>query len=162
MSKKLYLLRHSYAEEMHGKPDFERSLTMEGLSTIRALGRHLRTESFKPGRLMVSSARRTRETAINLVEELGLNEQSIQYLDELYNASIRELLVAVTNADEIHSSLTLIGHNPAITYFAEYLTNESIGNMEPSSLVTIDFENVKWKEVSQNSGNFVSYFHPNQ
>lgn len=161
MNRKLFLIRHSYAEPMGSKPDKERTLTMEGQSTIRALGRHLKKESFHPELIICSSSVRTRETAVNLMEELEISDQIILYEDIIYNASVREMLNVVNALDSKYKDVVIIGHNPTITYFGEYLTNSGIGNMEPSSMVEIKIEGVNWQEVSQGSGNFISYFHPN-
>ncbi len=161
MSTKLYLIRHSYAEEPNGKRDFDRRLTLEGQSTVRALGRYLINKNFNPDIILCSSSVRTRETAVNLVEELEMNEQVIDYKDVIYNASVREMLGVLTEISDAHKSVAIIGHNPAVTYFGEYLTNSGIGNMEPSGVVTIKFDKLKWKEVSQGSGIFEEYYHPN-
>lgn len=161
MSTKLYLIRHSYAEEPNGKRDFERRLTLEGQSTVRALGRYLINKNFNPDIILCSSSVRTRETAVNLVEELEMNEQVIDYKDVIYNASVREMLGVLTEISDAHKSVAIIGHNPAVTYFGEFLTNSGIGNMEPSGVVTIKFDKLKWKEVSQGSGIFEEYYHPN-
>ncbi|MFK7951227.1 MAG: histidine phosphatase family protein [Ekhidna sp.] len=160
MNRTLYLIRHSYAENLNDKSDFERTLTLEGQSMVRALGRHLINEQFDPDRILCSSSQRTTETAINLVEELEMNEQNISYHDKIYEASVRELLEIVNDIDASSKSIALIGHNPTITFFGEYLTSASIGNMQPCSVVSIRFEKTKWSEVSQGSGIFVSYYHP--
>ncbi|MBC6401705.1 MAG: histidine phosphatase family protein [Ekhidna sp.] len=161
MKKKLFLIRHAYAEDPGAVRDFERHLTLEGQSTVRALGRYLLNKAFDPGKIFCSPAARTAETAQNLVEELEISESIIQFKDEIYNASVRELLSLINSLDESEQHVVVIGHNPAISYFGEYLTNEGIGDMEPCSIVTIRLENVKWEEVSQGEGTFVSYFHPN-
>ncbi|WP_370090444.1 histidine phosphatase family protein [Ekhidna sp.] len=161
MSTRLYLIRHSYAEEPSGKRDFERKLTLEGQSTVRSLGRHLINQKFNPDIILCSSSVRTTETAVNLVEELEMNEQVIDYKDVIYNASVREMLQVLNEIADAHKEVAIIGHNPTITYFGEFLTNSSIGNMEPSGVVTIKFEKLKWREVSQGTGIFEGYYHPN-
>lgn len=161
MSTKLYLIRHSYAEEPGGNRDFERKLTLEGQSTVRALGRHLINQKFNPDIILCSSSVRTTETAVNLVEELEMNEQVIDYRDVIYNASVREMLEVLNETSSSHKEVAIIGHNPTITYFGEFLTNSGIGNMEPSGVVTIKFEKLKWSEVSQGTGIFEGYYHPN-
>ena len=162
MKKNLYLIRHSYAEDPGAKQDFERQLTLVGQSTVRALGRHLIKESFDPDGIFCSPALRTSETAQNLVEALEMNESLIIYKEEIYNASVRDLLNVVNLLDQSLHRVAIIGHNPAISYFGEYLTNEGIGGMEPCSMVSIRIKDVRWEEVSQGDGTFVSYFHPNQ
>ena len=161
MSRKIYLIRHSYAEDPGGKRDIDRTLTMEGQSTVRAMGRHLINEGFSPDLILCSSSERTRETAINLVEELGMNEGIIDYRDVIYNASVREILEVLNDISDRMKSIAIIGHNPAITFLGEYLSGSIIGNMEPAGVVTIFFEKLKWSEISQGTGVFQSYYHPN-
>jgi len=161
MKKKLYLIRHSYAEDHGSKRDFERQLTMEGQSTVRALGRHLLQNEFDPSMILCSPAIRTTETAQNLIEELNMSETAIIFEQVIYNASVRELLTLVNSLDEANQELVIVGHNPAISYFGEYLTNSGIGGMEPCSIVSIRLDDVKWAEVSQGDGIFLSYYHPN-
>ena len=161
MSKKLYLIRHSYAEDPSGHKDIERRLTLEGQSTVRALGRYLINQRFHPDIIYCSSSVRTTETAVNLVEELEINEQLVQYMDVIYNASVRELLTVLNEASGDYKEIAIIGHNPTITFFGEYLTGSAIGNMEPAGVVSIAFEKLAWSEVSQGTGIFKGYYHPN-
>lgn len=160
MNKILHLIRHSYAENPNGKRDIERNLTLEGQSTVRALGRYLINHQFNPDRIICSTAVRTRETALNLIEELEMNEQVITYEDVVYNASVRELLAILNGFSEDQKEVAIIGHNPTITFFGEYLSNAIIGNMEPAGIVTIRIEGLKWSEITQGSGIFENYYHP--
>ncbi len=161
MSRKLYLIRHSYAEHPNDKPDFERKLTHEGQAAVRALGRHLINVSFDPHIILSSTALRARETAINLVEELGINEHIIEYKDVIYNASVRELLSTINELSDEHHSVALIGHNPTITFFGEYITGAPVDSMDPAGVITISIENQSWSELSQAIGIFEGYYHPN-
>ena len=162
MKKKLYLIRHSYAEDPGVSRDFERPLTLVGQSTARALGRHLAKEDFEPHKVLCSPSIRTTETAQNLVEEWEVSETIIDFKEKIYNASVRELMLLINETEESVLNVVIIGHNPSISYLGEYLCNEGIGGMEPCSVVTIRLEDVKWEEVSQGDGIFVSYFHPNE
>ena len=144
MKRKLHLIRHSYAENpTNSQSDIDRRLTLEGQTTIRALGRYLSNQGFDPSKILCSTAARTRETAINLLEELDLSERIVDYLEVIYNASLRELLALVNACDGGHKEIAIIGHNPAITFFGEYLTGAAIGNMQPSSIVSVEFDNMK-------------------
>ena len=162
MKKSLYLLRHSYADPPGGGVDFERGLTIQGLNTVRALGRNLQGDHFNPEMIISSSALRAEDTAINLVEELGIQEQVIKFDKVLYEASVREVLEVLNQVEEGVQSVLLIGHNPTMSFFAEYLTGTGFAGMEPCGFVTIEFENTNWAEVSQGAGTFVSYYHPNR
>lgn len=162
MPKTLYLIRHSYAESPMGKPDFDRTLTAEGVNTVRALGRYLIKSSFNPSVILCSPANRAKETVLNLIEELEISDKNIHFEKVIYNASVRELLKQVNSIAAKAEEVAVVGHNPAITYFAEYLTGESIGNMDPCGMVAISFEGIKWNEISQDSGRLLNYIHPKQ
>lgn len=162
MNRKLYLIRHSYASNANDQKDFDRPLTPEGQSVARTLGRHLINAKFNPDIVLCSAAVRTSETALHLVEALDINEQIVSYKEVIYNASVRELLRLVNEVDKKIKSVAIIGHNPTITFFGEYLTNAAIGNMNPAGVVTIKFEKMAWDEISQGSGIFKGYYHPNQ
>lgn len=142
--------------------DFDRSLTIQGLNTVRALGRKLVEDQFNPELIISSNALRAEDTAINLMEELGIQEQVIQYEKKLYEASVREVLEIVNEAEASAKSVLLIGHNPTMSFFAEYLTGTGFAGMEPCGFVTIEFDGLKWSEVSQGTGTFVSYYPPNR
>ncbi len=162
MIKKVYLIRHSYAENAGMTKDMNRALTHQGQTTVRALGRYLSKQDFSPDIILCSPAVRTRETAQNLIEELEISESILTFKDKIYNASVRELLSAVNELDETNKRVAMISHNPAISYFGEFLTGEDIGGMEPCSMVNIELNQIKWSEVSQGVGNFISYVHPNR
>ncbi len=161
MKRKLFLLRHSYAESPGNKRDKERELTMEGISAARAMGRKMSEANFNPHQILCSTALRAESTAINLTEELGINEQVIIFEEKLYEASVREMLEIINSTEGSKKSILLIGHNPTISFFSEYLTATTIGDMEPCGMVTIQFEDLEWEEVTQGTGTFVSYNHPN-
>ncbi|MEM6642630.1 MAG: histidine phosphatase family protein [Bacteroidota bacterium] len=161
MSKKtLFLLRHSYAEGPVGGNDFDRSLTSDGLNTVRALGRYLIKSSFSPSLILCSPSRRTKETVQNLIEELEISEKNVKYQEVLYNASVREMLQEINGLEnEVHEAV-IVAHNPTITYIAEYLSGETIGNIDPCGLVEIEFPDREWGTFDQSSGKLISYFHP--
>lgn len=161
MSRILYLLRHSYADPPGDGSDISRGLTMEGLTSVRALGRKLSEEDFNPDLIFSSNAVRAEDTAINLAEELGISEQVISFDEKIYEASVRELLEIVNEVDDSTTSALMIGHNPTLSFFGEYLTGNGFSGLEPCGLLTISFEN-DWNEISQGTGTFVSYYHPKQ
>ncbi len=160
MNRTLFLLRHSYAEKTDDKSDRDRMLTVKGLNAVRAFGRKLQEDEFDPDTIVCSPAVRTRETAVNLIEELGISEQLISFDEKIYGASVRELLGVVNEIGPSVKTVLLIGHNPAITFFAEYLTGAGIENIRPCGLVTIRFKKTGWTRISQSTGIFVSYYHP--
>jgi phosphohistidine phosphatase len=109
--KTLVLIRHSKAEP-HGTDDAARILTPRGQSDATAINRWLREERIVPDRVVVSPARRTRETwaLAGIVPPV--------YDDRLYEASEEDLRQVVRDTEPGVETLVLVGHNPSIEQLA--------------------------------------------
>ena len=59
-------------------------------------------------------------------------------------------------------SIMIIGHNPSITYLAEYLTDEKIGNVPTCSALKIVFSMDSWGAVSKSTGMLKWFLTPKQ
>ena len=158
MSKTLYLMRHGKAEQTPGMNDFDRGLVDRGMRDCRRQGSQIFKDSL-PDRFVVSSAIRTTQTALHIQEELGFSKDRIDFDESLYLCSIRELLQAVNELDDLRKSACFIGHNPSISYLAEYLTGENLGHLHTSGVVKMNFDG-RWREMSQGTAYFESYFSP--
>ena len=86
MQRRLTLLRHGHAEVSAPGGDIDRALDEIGRTEVTAAAATLALFD-KPTRLIVSSARRTRETAAILTQALALQSAQVEYLPELYLAS---------------------------------------------------------------------------
>ena len=84
----------------------------------------------------------------------------IQFEEELYTASVRTFLAFVNQLDDACSHVMCIGHNPVISYLAEYLTKAEIGDMPPAGLAMIQLNVQHWKEVNQGSGELINLLIP--
>lgn len=155
MSKSLYLMRHSKAEQTSGLRDIDRALTDEGMRDARRQAMHVFKDKL-PDRFIVSSSKRTMQTAQYVQEALGFNDERIQYDESLYLASSREMFSVITHLDDLWKSVCIIGHNPTISYMAEYLCGEEIGDMTTSGIVKINFDG-SWANISQRSADFDFY-----
>lgn len=142
--------------------DFERELTGEGYIDAARMASFLRNKGVKPDRIVASSAFRTRQTAQVFAEQLRFDWDHIELFDNLYDSGARAYIAAVNGTPENISELMLIGHNPDISYFAEYLTNGFYENMGKTSVCIIEFENLKWEEISGRTGNLTGFFNVKQ
>ncbi|MCB0493842.1 MAG: histidine phosphatase family protein [Cyclobacteriaceae bacterium] len=160
MARWLYLMRHAQsADKQHGQLDKDRQLTATGMREAATIGHFLKKNNYDVDLIVSSAAQRAESTAkvihgiLNLHSEIAIN-------DELYEASVRNLLQVITSLDDDFKNILIIGHNPYITYFAEHLTKAEIGNMETAGLVSIRFEISKWEEITEDIGSFENYVHP--
>jgi len=156
----LYLVRHAEAEKPSGGPhDFRRSLTPSGMIDAARMGKLMARKGTHADAFISSPSERTRITAEVFAEQMGFDESRIQYVETLYEGSPRNYLAALGALPESVRSVVLVGHNPSVSYFAEYLTHEELGNMPTSAVAAIEF-NCPWAEISGRSGKLLFYDSP--
>ncbi|PIB36118.1 hypothetical protein BFP72_12285 [Reichenbachiella sp. 5M10] len=162
MSKELFLIRHAEADsENFDIKDIERPLTSDGEIVASKVGRFLKTANHQPDAIFVSSALRTRQTSGFLVEQIGFDAQNIMIVEELYEASTRILLRVINELGNNFNKVFIIAHNPGISFLAEYLTGEIIGNVAPAGIVHLKAKD-DWAEFSQNTVDLIEYISPKE
>ena len=153
MPKTLYLMRHAEAAAKEARQeDKSRELTQSGVKDAVNTGAWLREQNTNWDLIVSSSAIRAEQTALMVAEGMKLDHPRIVLEDVLFDASVRQLLDYVNNIEDAYQSVLIVGHNPAISYLAEYLTKADIGDMAPGAVVIIRFELSSWKLVSENTG----------
>lgn len=161
MKKTLILVRHATAEEDNFRvKDFERQLVSKGLSEAAIMGKWLVEKGIRPDRFVTSSAARAYKTAEVMGDQLHINIDDIVTNKGLYDGGPRAYLEEVNNTPADMELLIIFGHNPDITYFGEYLSGGDIGSMKKGSMVTLEFDNFNWNEVSAKTARLVSYITP--
>lgn len=161
MSKNLYLLRHAQTlDKQTDESDVDRQLTAIGTQNATRMGMNLKNKTILPDILISSPAARAQATTELVAEQIGYDLSRIHYNAEIYNASIRTLLKVVTNLKDEWENVLLIGHNPSISYLAEYVSGDPIGNIDTCGLVHLSFKLESWSEVSEKNGEYKSYEYP--
>ncbi len=111
--KQLLVIRH--AKSSWDNPDLqdnERPLNKRGLEDAPLMANVLRTHNFNLDKIFSSSALRAKMTTEIFAKELKIPESMIEYTDELYNASRREILNFIKRLDDKYQSIAIVGHNP--------------------------------------------------
>jgi phosphohistidine phosphatase len=163
MKKVLILIRHAKAHDLEfGQKDFERFLMAEGVKDASLIGRYFLKKDIPVDRIVASPAERAASTAQMIAEQMRYDLQSIDYNENIYDASIRNLLNIVNEFSEDWDSVMLVGHNPAISYIAENLSGEALDNMVSAGVVVLSFENLQWQEISQHTGKIQDTFSPDK
>jgi phosphohistidine phosphatase len=158
MGKQLYLVRHADAEEQGaGQKDFDRELTHQGLLKASRVGQLLADLGAKPQALFASTAKRAAYTA-ELIHERAGQTATLLLEDSLYNASPRTLLDFIAKLDDSLGVVLLVGHNPGISYVAEYLTGEaSVSGMSPGGIAHLVLDLDHWQQVGQRTAQLGFY-----
>ncbi|WP_266367482.1 SixA phosphatase family protein [Tellurirhabdus rosea] len=163
MKKILYLVRHAKAEDRTAfQRDHDRELVSEGIMAAARVGRHLSEKGIRPDLLISSTAIRARDTGKVVAEQLHLDPEAIRLDEHLFDGGPKAYLAALNQLDEQPQSVMLFGHNPDISYFAEYLTHADVGSMSKGAVAAIEFENLQWAEVSGRTGRLLFSVSPKQ
>jgi phosphohistidine phosphatase len=157
MSRFLYLMRHGQsADKQPGQADKERELTPQGMRDTLSIGGYLYSQKINLDLILSSTTIRAKHTAELIIDAAKLNPDKLQVDEELYTASVSTFLELVKQTDDSHNTLMCVGHNPVISYLAEYLTKAEIGDIPPAGLVIIQL-NTRWKEINQGAGELIIF-----
>jgi len=143
-----------------GQKDIERPLNAIGLQNASRMGMKLKEEEHSFDIILTSPAERAMTTATLIAEQVGYDPARIHVNDDIYDASVRTLLQTVNNFKNEWTSVLLVGHNPSISYLAEYISDGEVGSMATCGLVHLTFDTDNWMEVSEGNGIFDSYVYP--
>jgi phosphohistidine phosphatase len=164
MSKKtLYFMRHAKSDwSVSGQKDFDRSLNHRGLMDAPKMGHRLMSMEIKPDLILSSPALRAKMTAEYVSEQLKYEFDKIVWDEEIYEAPVRTLLSIINKLDPSYNNVLIFGHNPSITYLAEYLSKAEIGNIPTAGVVCIEFEVPEWAMVSEGTGSLKWFIYPKE
>ncbi len=159
----LYIVRHAKAEDRAlFMTDHDRQLTSEGIMAAARVGRYLRSQAVKPDSIVSSTAPRAADTARVLAEQLGYDPEQIRLDHALFDGGAKAYLAVVNALPNEVQSVMIVGHNPDVSYLAEFLTHQSIGSMSKGAVVAITFENLNWADVSGQTGSMAFQTSPKQ
>jgi phosphohistidine phosphatase len=159
MTKTLYLVRHAQASNSVS-PDLIRPLVANGMIDAARMGRHLSSKIKGIDLILTSHAERTQMTAQVFCEQLGLDNLLIKPEAALYESSPKHYLDALSEVSEGLNSVMIVGHNPSISYLAEYLTGEEIGSMPTCAVVGMKIEDLAWAALTKKSGHMILFDSP--
>ena len=100
-----------------------------------------------------SDSVRTFETSKFFTERIKFDK--IKYDDSLYHSSSFSILNLVRNYSDNFSSVAIIAHNPGLTNLINELTNIDLDNLPTTGIAEIDFNCIKWNNISLNNGNLI-------
>ncbi|PVM91782.1 histidine phosphatase family protein [Caulobacter radicis] len=110
---RLILMRHGKAERHAAQGgDFERALAERGRQDVALIASALASRGLCPDLVLVSAARRTRETWEAAAG--AFPGATAQVLRSLYHAEAQEVLAAVREADAPAGTVMVVGHNPGL------------------------------------------------
>jgi phosphohistidine phosphatase len=166
--KRLYLLRH--AKSSWDDPelrDRDRPLAPRGERAAVQLARHLARERVRPGLVLCSSAKRTRQTLKRILPALGKHVE-VLIEDELYAASADALLARLRRLPDSVSAVMVVGHNPGLQQLALALARDGperprVEDAFPTgALAILSVRRLTWAGLRPGDGEIVGYVVPRE
>lgn len=159
--KTLYLIRHAKSDWSDGTlSDFDRPLNKRGEKNAPLMGKVLSSRGVRPDLILSSPALRARTTAAILAENVGYSAERIVYEGDLYLAEAETIAEVLRNLPSPVQTVFLIGHNPGLTLFAEYITGRAIGNIPTCGIAEIVFDSEGATSLSRGSATLASFDYP--
>lgn len=159
--KTIYLIRHAKSDWNNPNlTDYNRSLNKRGQYDAPFMGSKLAELNPSIDLIIASPAKRVVETIKFLTKEIGYDYDKIDFNKSIYNSSYLNLNEITNNIDNNINCVALVGHNPGLTNFSNYLTNNFIDNIVTCGIVKIELEIESWIEIVEGIGSKVFYIYP--
>lgn len=110
--------------------------------------------------LVSSPAVRALTTCKIFAEALNYPFNAITIANEIYGASVNQMMELINGWNNDWETVCIFGHNPTFTYLAEQLCDINIGNLPTCGIVGVEFSSNEWEAVSLGSGNQILYDYP--
>ncbi|MEQ8312909.1 MAG: histidine phosphatase family protein [Gammaproteobacteria bacterium] len=159
--KTLYLLRHAKSSwDDPDLKDFERPLSKRGRRDAPRMGERFKSRGDGLQCIICSPAVRTKTTAKLFAEAIDYPADDIASNPELYFAGSGMFLKAASLLDDGFDQAMLVGHNPAITEFANLMTNAGIDNIPTAGLVKMSLDIDQWSDIEAGSAELKEFDYP--
>jgi phosphohistidine phosphatase len=146
--KTLYIVRHAKSSWKYPDlPDDERPLLEKGKKRTKKIIDFLLENKVKVDYIISSHAVRALETAKILAHALSYPEDDIKMDHEIYFADGDKLFNQFYDLPQRHDSIMIVGHNPALTNFANHFVNPPIDWLPTSGVVCVEFDTDRWEKI---------------
>lgn len=130
MSRELLLLRHGKSDWSVPVDDLERPLKKRGKLGAQRIGAWLAEQGRVPQRILTSPAERARATAEKCAKAMGLTVAAVTVEPDLYEGDPEALAHVVARCPDDISRLMVVGHNPGLEEFLDWLSPEPLPDAE--------------------------------
>ena len=109
-----------------GTSDFDRPISKRGRKNAKRIGQWMADNNYLPQKIISSPAKRARQTTELITMQLSrVNQEKIQYDDDLYLAGLDALMECIRIYKNNLNSLMLVAHNPGMEQLVNCLSDKS-------------------------------------
>jgi len=159
--KTLTLVRHAKSSWKHaGISDRERPLNARGKRDAPDMGARIQRHGIRPSLIVSSPAKRAWQTARIVAQEIDYPLEFLQREESLYLASLDQLLDVVASQDNGFNHLMVVGHNPGLTDFANFLSPGLTNNLQTAAVVSVEIDRDDWMLYERPKTRLLVYDYP--
>ncbi len=159
--KTLTILRH--AKSSWGDDslvDHERPLNSRGRRDVPIMAARMAREGIRPSLILSSSAKRAWSTAKKVAKEISYPAEFLQRERDLYHAGVSRLIEVLAEQDVGFNNILLVGHNPGLTDFANYLVPDVTNNIPTCGYVAVSIDMDDWNLNDARSIELITFDYP--
>lgn len=159
--KTLHLIRH--AKSSWSDPalaDMDRPLNARGKKACKVMAPAIQNTGCTFQTIFCSSARRARQTIELIAAALPNHSTECHLDDELYTFNAMDLLNWCQRLDKALDDIVIVGHNPAITEFCNYLGDIAIDNIPTCGYVQLHCHCESWLTLNTGCAETVTVLTP--
>ena len=159
--KTLTLVRHAKSSwKDNNLSDRDRPLNQRGERDAPVMGQRIVAAGIRPSLILCSPAARAWATAKILAQAISYPVEFLQRENTLYLASVENILDVLVAQDAEFNNLMVVGHNPGLTSFANYLVPGITNNLPTAGVVSVSFEQDDWSLYERPAVELVLYEYP--
>ena len=161
--KFLTLIRHAKSNRDNPQlPDHLRPLNPRGVRDAPAMGKYLDTTfRFAPDCIVTSPATRALATARLIAESIGHGEWQISQEARIYEAPVGALLEVVRELPEAHAHVCLVGHNPGMENFTNWLCGTRVvTDVVTCAVIMLELDIASWDKATAGKAKLREYVYP--
>ena len=149
--KTLTIIRHAKSDWGNDNlDDMHRPLSESGYMDARAMAKLLVKKINTPDCWLCSPAIRAYSTAIIFADAFKYDAEKLLIKKKIYEASIKNLKLIVSQIPDNASSAILFGHNPGLTNFFNDISDSYADNIPTCGILHLKATANKWKDFFTN------------
>lgn len=159
--KTLHLIRHAKSGSGDSSTsDIQRSLNDQGKRACVIMAQHIVDAGCDFDHVFCSTAKRAQMTIMGINQ--ALEDKNIEWNldDQLYTFDSQAILQWCRKLDDSLNDVVIVGHNPAMTEFCNYVGDRYIENMSTCGYAQLLVSSDSWCDLAADSAKLVTFLTP--
>ncbi len=151
--KTILLVRHAKALKCtQNIGDMNRPLVESGILDALTMGKWLKKNVGTIDLMVSSPASRAYATALAIAQQADYPLNKIKLNKNLYECGEEAYVDLISSFKEEQKTVAMVGHNPDISFAANYFIKDFHEEMPTTGVIGIEFEVKRWEDIKRYSG----------